>query len=250
MADTLVRTRRDGRVHTITLDSPRNRNALSRALMGQATAALAEAAHDEDVDVVLLRAAGPAFCAGADLKEAAVADGDAQAATSQRILALLRAVVASPVPVVAVVHGPVRAGGVGLVAACDLAIASTAATFAIGEVRLGLAPAVISTVVVPRLTDRDAARLLLGGGSFTARHAAAVGLLTDVAEPDELEGAVDALLTELRASPRQALVATKSLLTGDLLDRIDREGPAMATLSAALFQSETARERFRRVIGG
>lgn len=239
---------RDGMVHTLTLRSSHNRNALSRALLIQLREAVEAAAGDADVRVIVLRADGPAFCAGADLKEAAAADAGAQAETSERMLALLRSVVAVPVPVVARVHGAVRAGGVGLVAACDLAVAASDATFALGEVRLGLAPAVISTVVVPRLSDRDAARLLLGAGTFDGAHAAAVGLVTTAVPPDRLDGAVDELVGQLTASPRQALTATKQLLVRPLVDRIDREGPAMGELSARLFQSEVAQERFRRFL--
>lgn len=248
MGDALVRATRDGVVHTITLSSPANRNALSRALLAQLASALTDVAADDEARVAMLRAEGPAFCGGADLKEAATADVAAQAETSTRMLAVLRAMVALPVPIVAVVHAPVRAGGVGLVAACDLAIASTEATFALGEVRLGLAPAVISTVVVPRLSDRDAARLLLGGDAFDGAHAARVGLVSDAVAPDELEDAVEVLAGRLAASPRQGLVATKRLLSGPLVERIDRDGPSMGALSARLFQSDVAQEHVRRFL--
>lgn len=245
MADSLVHAIREGVVHTVTLRSPANRNALSRALLGQLTTALAQVDADDEARVAVLRAEGPAFCGGADLKEAATADATAQAETSSRMLAALRAIVALSVPMLAVVHAPVRAGGVGLVAACDLALASNAATFALGEVRLGLAPAVISTVVVPRLSDRDASRLLLGGGEFDGAHAARVGLVSDAVPPDALDDAVDAMVGRLARSPRQGLVATKRLLNGPLLERIDRDGPAMGALSARLFQSEVARSHVR-----
>ena len=248
MGDALVRATRDGVVHTITLCSPANRNALSRALLGELAAALAAVDADHDARVAVLRAVGPAFCGGADLMEAATADAPAQAETSRRFLATLRAIVALSVPVVAVVHAPVRAGGVGLVAASDLAITSTDATFALGEVRLGLAPAVISTVVVPRLSDRDAARLLLGGGSFDGDHAVRVGLVSAAAAPEGLDAAVDELVGRLVTSPRQGLVATKQLLNRPLVERIDRDGPAMGALSARLFQSEEAQAHFRRFL--
>lgn len=248
MGDALVRATRDGVVHTVTLCSPANRNALSRALLGQLAAALGDVEADDEARIALLRAEGPAFCGGADLKEAATADAVAQAETSARMLAALRATVALSVPVLAIVHGPVRAGGVGLVAACDLAIASSAATFALGEVRLGLAPAIISTVVIPRLSDRAAARLLLGGGEFDGAHAASVGLVSHAVAPDELDDAVDDLVGRLTASPRQGLVATKRLLNGPMLERIDRDGPAMGALSARLFQSEVAQAHVRRFL--
>jgi enoyl-CoA hydratase/carnithine racemase len=248
VGDAPVRTARDGAVHTITLASPRNRNALSRPLLTALRTALDAVATAEDAQLVVLRAEGPAFCAGADLKEAAAADATAQAATSERMLGVLRAIVTLPVPVLAVVHGPVRAGGVGLVAACDLAVASSDATFAAGEVRLGLAPAVISTVVVPRLRDRDAARLLLGAGTIAAAEAADVGLVTSAVPAADLDAGVGYLVEQLCAAPRQGLVATKQLLNQPLVERIDAEGPAMAQLSARLFQSEVAQSRVRQFL--
>lgn len=248
MNDALVRLDRDGTVHTITLCSPANRNALSRALLAQVLAALEQVGADDDARLVLLRAEGPAFCGGADLKEAAVADTAAQAETSRRMLAALRAIVTLPVPVLAVVHAPVRAGGVGLVAASDVAITSTDATFALGEVRLGLAPAVISTVVLPRLTDRDAARLLLGGETFDGSHAARIGLVTTAVAAADLDAAVENMVERLAASPRQGLVATKELLNRPIVERIDRDGDAMGALSARLFGSDVAQEHFARFL--
>jgi enoyl-CoA hydratase/carnithine racemase len=244
MGDGPVRTTVADGVRTITLASPANRNALSRALVAGLRDALVEAGADDDTQVVVLRAEGPAFCAGADLREAAEADADAQADTSRSLLALFRAIVALPVPVVARVHAPVRAGGIGIVAACDLAIAATSATFALTEVRLGLAPAIISTVVVPRLGDRSASRLLLTGETFDGTHAAAVGLVTAAVAGDRLDAAVDEIVGYLRVSPRQGLVETKRLLADPLVARIDGDGPAMTALSSRLFQSHVARERF------
>lgn len=249
MSDAPVRVAVDDGVRTITLDSPGNRNALSRALVAGLRDALADAEADGGTDVVVLRAEGRAFCAGADLREAAEADAGTQAETSRSLLALFRALVTLPVPVVARVHAPVRAGGVGIVAACDLAIAATSATFALTEVRLGLAPAIISTVVVPRLGDRAAARLLLTGETFDGTHAAAVGLVTEAVADDRLDAAVDEAVEHLRASPRQGLIETKRLLAGPVVARIDDDGPAMAELSSRLFASDVARERFAQVLG-
>lgn len=248
MADGPVSTTVADGVRTITLDSPANRNALSRALIAGLRDALEEADADDATRVMVLRAEGPAFCAGADLREAADADASEQAETSQALLALFRAIVTVRVPVVARVHAPVRAGGVGVVAACDLAIAATSATFALTEVRLGLAPAIVSTVVVPRLTGRAAARLLLTGETFDGAHAAAIGLVTDAVDADRLDDAVDAVVGHLRASPRQGLAETKRLLAEPLVARIDGDGPALTELSSRLFQSEVARERFTRFL--
>lgn len=249
MSDDPVQTTHDGAVRTITLASPKNRNALSRALVTQLSEALRAAGQDDQTRVVVLRADGPAFCAGADLNEAATADADAQAAASQRMLALFRTIVSLPVPVVARVHAPVRAGGIGMVAACDIAIAAADATFALGEVRLGLAPAIISTVVVPRLPDRPASHLLLSGEAFDGTRAAEIGLVTMAVDPDEIDTEIAAIVEAVAASPAQGLRATKQLLNRPLVDRIDRDGDEMTELSARLFQSDIAQERFRRFLG-
>lgn len=236
-------------VRTIILDSPANRNALSRALLTQLLAALADADADESTRVVVLRAEGPAFCAGADLKEAAAADADAQAATSRRMLAVFRALATLAAPVIARVHAPVRAGGAGIVAACDIVVAATTASFALTEVRLGLAPAIISTVVLPRLPERVASRLLLAGEAFDGARAAQVGLVTTAVTPDGLDDEIAGLVAALTSSPRQGLTETKRLLNRQMVERIDGDGEAMTELSARLFQSEAAQAGFRRFLG-
>lgn len=245
MSQPPLRMERDGAVQLITLDSRANRNALSRRMLSALLSALDDIAADDAVRAVVLRADGPAFCAGADLKEAASADADSQAETSRRTLALLRAIVALPVPVIAAVHGAVRAGGVGLVAACDEAIAAVDATFALTEVRLGLAPAIVSTVVLPRLSDRDASRLLLRGETFDGVHAAEIGLVTAAVPAGDHTTAAAQVAARLAAAPRQALTATKQVLTRAVIMRIDDDGPAMMALSARLFQSEEAQNRMR-----
>jgi enoyl-CoA hydratase/methylglutaconyl-CoA hydratase len=248
VSDAPVRTTHEGVVRTITLDSPANRNALSHAVVTELRTALEAAEHDVDTRVVVLRAEGPAFCAGADLKEAAAASADAQAAASRRLLDLFRTIVSLSVPVVARVHAPVRAGGIGLVAACDIAVAAIDATFALSEVRLGLAPAIISTVVVPRLSDRAASHLLLSGVLFDGAYAAEVGLVSTAVDAGALDTEVASIAEALAASPAQAVEATKRLLNRPLIERIDRDGDDMTALSARLFRSDIAQERFRHFL--
>ena len=222
----------------LTLDSPHNRNALSSRLVTELLDGLSRAEADDGVRVVVLRAEGPVFCSGADLAEAAAGSMREGAAA---LVELLRRVVASPKPVVARVHGPVRAGGTGLVAACDLAVAAEAATFALTEVRLALAPAVVSLTVLPRLTSRAAARALLTGTPFDGREAAAAGLVTTAVPAERLDEEVDRLVAELAAGHPQGLRETKRLLTADVLAAIDRDGAALADLSQRLFASEDAK---------
>src|SRR5262249_5663632 len=160
-----VHTAVTGAVATLTLDSPGNRNALSHALIEELLAALAAAGADPAARVVVLSHNGPVFSSGADLKETAAA-----AASGTVPLARLGEVLAGiwhcPKPVVAGIGGPARAGGLGIVAAADIAVAAASATFAFSEVRLGVIPAVISATVLPRLAPRAAAELYLTGDTF------------------------------------------------------------------------------------
>jgi len=196
----------------IALDSPRNRNALSAAMVAQLTRALATADADAGVRAVELTHTGNTFCAGADLSEASkggMKDG------ALRVLGLLRDIVAMPKPVVGSIDGHVRAGGLGIVGACDIVLAGPASTFAFSEVRLGLAPAMISLTTIPRLDPRAASRYYLTGESFDAPTAARIGLITEAVE--DIDAGTLAILDELRACSPQGLRETKPLLTAGLL---------------------------------
>ena len=237
--DGLVHLELAGPVATVTLDSPANRNALSRRLVSELTGHLRAADRADEVRVIVLTHTGTTFCAGADLAEA-VQVGMEQA--TRALLALLRLVVELPTPVLAVIRGHVRAGGVGLVGACDLAISSEDSTFAFSEALLGLTPAIISLTTRSRLTDRDAARKYLTGATFGGREAARAGLVTDAVPSEQLDEAVTALLSDLRRVSPQGLRETKALLNRPLLERIGKDGESLVAQSARLFASEEARE--------
>lgn len=239
---TLVHVQDADGVRTITLDSQHNRNALSSQLVTELLEALRGAGEADDVRVVVLRAEGPAFCSGADLKEMAAGGDEGRARGTRGMLDVLREIAASPCPVVARVHAPVRAGGIGIVAACDIAVASSEASFALTEVRLGLTPAIISLTVGPRMLDRAKSRTWLTGETFDGTRAAELGLVTEACAPDDLDTTVDAAVAELAKSPAQGLAETKRLLNESLVARIDERGDEMATLSARLFGSDVARE--------
>ena len=224
-------------VATLALDSPHNRNALSRQLVGELFDGLDRAEADDAVKVVLLRSADRVFCSGADLSEAT---GEGMAEGARKIVELQRRIVASPKPVVVRLDGPVRAGGIGIVAASDIAVAAPGASFALTEVRLGLAAAVISLTVFHRMTSRAGTRAVLTGETFDATTAYDWGLLTEVAE--DVDAAVDSVLADLRKGHPQGLRESKRVVNLDLLDRLDRHGEAMAELSARLFGSDAARE--------
>ena len=180
---------------------------------------------DEGVHVVVLAHTGPAFCAGADLKARGTR------VPLPEVLGLLWEL---PKPVVARVDGHVRAGGIGLVAACDLSYVSSAATFAFTEVRIGVVPAVISAVVLPRLRHADALELYLLAEPFGAERAAACGLVT--AAVDDVDAAVADAVVKLRLGAPRALAASKRLIR----ERI--EFAELEALSGEFFASDDARE--------
>jgi enoyl-CoA hydratase len=237
MSDSLVDYSTDRGIARIALNSPRNRNALSAALVAQLDQALAAAAADDSVRAVELTHTGSTFCAGADLAEAR--EGGMAQGTA-RLMGLLRQLITLPKPVVASLDGHVRAGGMGLVGACDLALAGPAATFAFTEVRLGLAPAIISLTTLPRLVPRAAARYYLTGETFDAAAAAQMGLITE-AVPD-IDAGTLAVLDALRTASPQGLAETKPLLTADLLARFDAQAEELVAQSARLFASPQAAE--------
>jgi enoyl-CoA hydratase/methylglutaconyl-CoA hydratase len=226
-------------VASITLDSPHNRNALSLRLVGELFEALDRAEAEDDARVVLLRSADRVFCSGADLSEAA---GGGMEEGTRALVELQRRLVTHPRPVVTRLAGPVRAGGLGIVAASDVVICSDDVTFAFTESRLALAPAVISLTVVPRLTSRAAAETFLTGRTFDATEAAAMGLVTRAVPAADLDDVVVEVCTELKKAHPQGLRETKALLARDLVARIDGQADDMAALSARLFGSDEARE--------
>ena len=225
-------------VGTITLDSPHNRNALSKQLTTELFERLDTAAADESV-VVVIRSADRVFCSGADLSEASEGGMEEGART---MVEMQRRIVTHPKPVVTRLAGPVRAGGLGIVAASDLVICGDDVTFAFTESRLALAPAVISLTVLPRLTSRAAADTFLTGRTFDAAEAASMGLVTRAVPAGELDAAVGDACDELKRAHPQGLRETKALLSADLVRHIDANADAMATLSARLFGSDEARE--------
>jgi methylglutaconyl-CoA hydratase len=232
-------------VASVTLDSPHNKNALSQQLTGELIEHLEAAGTDDAVRVVLIRSAIDVFCAGADLAEATSVG---MAVGAQRMVDVQHAIVACPKPVVARVAGAVRAGGIGIVAAADISIAAGTSTFALTEVRLGLAAATISLTVLPRLGDRAASYTFLTGDGFDGTEAARIGLVTRAVAEDRLDASLDQVVGSLLKGVPQGLRETKKLLTADLLRDIDARGKDLAELSASLFGSDAAREAMLRFL--
>ncbi|MGO9383733.1 MAG: enoyl-CoA hydratase family protein [Mycobacterium sp.] len=225
----------------LTLNSPYNRNALSTTLVNQLHQGLRKAAADPSVRAVVLGHAGGTFCAGADLSEASGGDPfDMAVARARELTALLRAILESPLPVIAAIDGHVRAGGFGLVGACDIAVAGPRSTFALTEARIGVAPAIISLTLLPKLSARAAARYYLTGETFDAGQAAEVGLITMAA--GDVEAAVAKLIADVGRGSPQGLAASKALTTAAVLEGFDRDAERLTQESARLFVSDEAHE--------
>jgi len=228
----------DEQIASLVLDSQPNRNALSRQLVSELFEGLDAAERDDAVKVVLIRAEGSTFCSGADLSEAREEGMEKAAGT---LVDLQRRIVTLSKPVVTRVHGNVRAGGIGIVAASDIAVGAEDATYAFTEVRLGLAPAAISLTVLPRLTDRAAAVTFLTGEVFDGLAAERMGLVTKAVPVGHLDAEVKRVCAALVKGNPQGLRETKRLVSRPLLERIDERGEELARLSAVLFGSDEAR---------
>ncbi|GAA2826640.1 enoyl-CoA hydratase family protein [Kitasatospora paracochleata] len=236
----LVRVTTADAVTTLELDSPHNRNALSTRLMAELNQGLADAAADPAVRAVVLGHTGKVFCAGADLSEATGSD---PTVGPRGLVDIQRAIVDCPKPVIALVDGHVRAGGLGLLGSCDLAVAGPQSTFAFTEVRLGLAPAVISLPLRPKLDPRAASRYYLTGETFDAAEAARIGLITEAA--DDPAATLKTLLDAIRLGSPQGLAESKRLANADVVASFERGAEELVTLSARLFGSEEAQQGMR-----
>jgi methylglutaconyl-CoA hydratase len=236
VTDALVGLRDSDGIRTITLDSPHNRNALSARLLEELHDALRDATNAPALRAIVLTGSGTVFCSGADLSERG-------GAAPNRMPDILTRIVESPVPVIARVNGHARAGGIGLIAASDMAVAPAASTFAFTEVRVGVAPAMILVPALPVMDRRFLTRMVLTGERFDAHEAAAMGLLSAVVDDEAgLDAWVEAQAIALRKSAPGAVGATKELLR-TLPDRAWAEALAeAATTSAALFAGPEAAE--------
>jgi methylglutaconyl-CoA hydratase len=224
----------DRGVATITLARPENRNALSTELVDSLGDHLDLAIADEAARVVVLTNDGPVFCAGADLQ------ADAADEPRHSLVDILSTILDSPKPVIGRIAGHCMGGGVGLAAACDVSVVADDAKVGFTEVRIGVAPAMISVVCLPKMRRADASELFLSGERITATRAVEAGLLNRAVPVGELDAAVTEVVDKVVAGGPRALAAAKRLIA---------EVPSMAradafertaALSAALFASEEA----------
>ena len=240
MTDELVHYSVARGVATLTMDSPANRNALSAQLLAQLSAGLERGLADAAVRVLVLSHTGTVFCAGMDLSAAAVTDPDRQPVRA--FPRILQRIWDAPKPVVARVAGKARAGGVGLVAACDIAVAAQTADFAFTEVRIGVIPAVISVPVLPRLLPRAAHELFLTGETFDGVRAAAVGLLNAAVPAADLDAEVARYCALLAQGAPGGLAATKQLLRRPRGTSMADDFAELSALSARHFAGPEGQE--------
>ena len=200
---------------TVTLDRPEVRNAFNDELIGRIDAAFRELGARADVRCIVLAANGPAFCAGADLnwmRRMADYTREENLADAGRLAAMLRAIYDCPKPTVARIQGDVFAGGMGLAAACDIAVAVDSATFCLSEVKLGLIPATISPYVIRAMGARAAHRYFLTAERFGAAEALRIGFVHEVVAADALDAKVNDLATALASAGPEAVKACKRLV--------------------------------------
>lgn len=230
-------------VATITLDSPANRNALSRRLLAELEACLDAAIAAAEVRVIVLTGAGPAFCSGADLKEQREAR---ESGSGSSPLASLPGIFTKlwrcRQPVVCRLNGPVRAGGTGLVASCDIVVAPAKVNFSFTEVRIGVVPAVISVPILRRVATQAAHRLFLTGEVFSADLAREIGMVDEIAEDGALDATVARVVEMLVRGAPEALALTKGLARSVTAMAPDDAFAKLATLSEERFASGEGRE--------
>ena len=228
---TIIQT---GPVARITLTMPEIRNAFSDEVIQAITEAFADVGARADVRAVVLAAEGPAFCAGANLnwmRRMADYTREENLADASKLAAMLRTIAECPKPTIARVQGDVYAGGMGLVAACDMAVSVDTAWYCLSEVKIGLAPATISPYVIRAMGARAAQRYFLTAERFTAAEAHRIGFVHEVVTADALDAKVDELLKALTSASPAAVVACKTLVA-DVVGRDIDEGLIAYTVEA------------------
>jgi methylglutaconyl-CoA hydratase len=246
----VVEAARDARgVLTVTLADEANRNALSTRLLGELSDVLDAADADPEVRVVVLTNRGRVFCAGADLSERSAgipgAGGDDRPAAVRRPEDLFGRFGQSPKPYVGRIAGHCVAGGMGLAAAMDISFAADYAKFGFTEVRVGVAPAVISVVCLPKMRPADARAAFLRGTRFPAADAARMGLINAAVPADRLDDEVAGAVDDLLAGGPGALAASKRLLAEVPGMPVAEAFSWTGALSAELFAGDEARAGIR-----
>jgi methylglutaconyl-CoA hydratase len=222
----------------ITLNQPEKRNALSDEVVSGLLEHLRQANDDSRVRTIVITGAGSAFCAGADLKSGGMRPSNAE----HPFVTVMKTIWNGPKPVIARINGPAFGGGVGLAAACDIAVASDAVTFSFSEVRIGVIPAMISVVVLPKLGPQQTMYLFLTGERFPAQRAVALGLIHRAVPADQLDSAIDEIVGMIRLGGPNAIGAAKQLVRTVPTMSMDDAFRWTSEIIAPLFASEEAAE--------
>ncbi|HEV3193152.1 MAG TPA: enoyl-CoA hydratase-related protein [Polyangiaceae bacterium] len=247
MSERLVKLTMTDGVAQVTLDRPARRNALTRDLLAQLSATVAEAAANPATRLVVLDGSGPAFCAGMDLDEmqqrASAPDARAQweqdaSAYRDALVAILRV----DMPTLAVVHAPAIAGGFGIVLACDLVLATPNAKFSLPEVKRGISPAVVSPLLLYRIGNGPAMPLLLEGRTINGEEAYRLGICHYLSSPERLVESRQEIVAALLTGAPQALAVTKRLVRSFALEQLIQQLEAGRKVSAEARASSEARE--------
>jgi len=230
-----VRLERAGPLARVALARPQVRNAFDDVLVAELTEVFGALGRDPDVRVIVLSGDGPVFCAGADvawMRKAGGYSSEENARDAERMARMLRSIDACPRPVIALAQGAAIGGGVGLLAAADIAIAAEDAVFSLAEVRLGILPSVISPYVVRAIGPRFARELFLTGDRFDARTAHRIGLVHEVVGAPELEAAVRRRVDSLLAAGPEAVAVAKRLID-QVVGRTPEEAMALTVSTIA-----------------
>ena len=229
-------------VITITLGDVTGRNTLSRQLLKEFAAVLDTIDHDPDIRVAILTNEGSVFCAGANLAERSINESGEDDSGAMNLSTLLQRIQNSPIPFVGRIAGHCVAGGVGLAAVMDISIAIDTALFGFTEVRVGVVPATISVVCLPKMRRADAQSAFLRGNRFPAGDAARMGLINRAVTREVLDTEIGEIVNDLLAGEPHAIAVAKQLATRTYSQSNDEDFTTMARLSNELFASEGGRE--------
>ena len=242
-----VELKQENGVARVCLNRPDKRNALTDEFIREITAAVQQVADDRDARVMVLAASGTVFCAGMDLaqmQQRATAENREELwmQDSQILRDTFKAIFELQIPTLAVAQGPAVAGGMGLIAACDMVLASKTAFFALPEPQRGITAAMVTPLLLHRIAVSPANELLLGGGRMSAQRAVEVGLCVDAVEPEDLEQAEKTLVRSILNGSRSALAFTKQHVINSVGGSVMQQLDESVGLSAEARQTEDARE--------
>jgi len=211
----LINVLKDNDIATVMLNRPEVHNAMNERLIKEITTCFKELASDEKTKVIVLTGKGESFCAGADLnwmKSMVMYSKEENTRDSRLLLDMYETIYSCPKPVIGKINGHAFGGGVGLIAVCDINIATIGSKFAFSEVKLGIMPSVISTYIVRRIGLSSMNRLFITGERFSSEYAKEIGLIDFVTEKDDFNSMVERYVDQLKSSSPKAIKEIKNLV--------------------------------------